>query len=208
MDFHAWEPIYMRILADFGFSRQADEHAARILSSLADNPAHPAILREAIAGEDVSICGAADTLEREIADLASVVVAADEATSVLLRHDVQPDVIVTDLDGTVDDQIQASRQGSIAVIHAHGDNIDALRRHVPRFTGPVVPTTQAAPFDSVYNFGGFTDGDRAYFLARACDAASITLHGFDFEHPVRKPGKNPAVKQKKLRWARHLIETY
>ncbi|MFO8133272.1 MAG: 6-hydroxymethylpterin diphosphokinase MptE-like protein [Thermoplasmatota archaeon] len=208
MDFQTWEPIYMRILADFGFSRREDERAARILRSLVDNPAHPDMLREAIAGEDVSICGAAATLEREIADLASVVVAADEATSTLQRRGIQPDVIVTDLDGTIPDQITTSRRGSIAVIHAHGDNIDALRRHVPHFPAPVLMTTQAAPFDSVYNFGGFTDGDRAYFLAKTCDAASITLHGFDFEHPVRKPGKNMAVKRKKLQWARQLIETY
>jgi len=208
MDFRTWEPIYMRILADFGISREADEEAARILSSLVDSPAHPAILRDILAGEDVSICGAAETLEQEIASIAGVVVAADEATSLLIRHDIRPDVIVTDLDGAVDDQIAASRQGTVTAIHAHGDNIETLRRHVPRFPGPVVPTTQAAPFDEVYNFGGFTDGDRAYFLAKTCGATSIKLLGYDFEHPARKPGKDTAVKQKKLRWARHLIETY
>lgn len=208
MDFQTWEPIYERVLADFGYPRQADERAARILSSLADNSSHPDMLREAIDGKDVSICGAAATLKQETAAIADVVIAADDATSTLLSCGIQPDVVVTDLDGDVDDQVQASERGSITVIHAHGDNVPALRRHVLRFTGPVVPTTQAAPFDGVYNFGGFTDGDRAYFLAKTCGATSITLLGFDFEHPARKPGKDPAAKRKKLRWARHLIETY
>jgi len=208
MDFQTWKPIYERILADFDYSRQADETAARILQSLVETPMSPEVLREVIEGEDVSICGAAETLARETDGLTGIVIAADEATSTLLRYNIQPEVIITDLDGDVTDQIHASQQGSITVIHAHGDNIEALRRYAPCFTGPIVLTTQAAPFDDVYNFGGFTDGDRAYFLAQACNAASITLLGFDFDHPRHKPGKDRAVKHKKLQWARRLIEQY
>ncbi|MGC9307199.1 MAG: 6-hydroxymethylpterin diphosphokinase MptE-like protein [Thermoplasmatota archaeon] len=208
MDFQTWEPIYERILADFDYSRQADEQAASILHSLVDEPASPDLLKERIAGKDATVCGAAETLEHEVTDATAIVIAADEATSTLLRYNIQPDVIVTDLDGDVTDQVHASQQGSITVIHAHGDNIEALRRYAPCFTGPVVLTTQATPFDDVYNFGGFTDGDRAYFLARECNAASITLLGFDFDHPRYKPGKDRAIKHKKLQWARRLIAQY
>lgn len=208
MDFQTWEPIYERILADFGYRRQEDEKAARVLRSLVDTPASPDILRDVIAGADVTVCGAAETLEHELAGRTAVVIAADEATSLLLRHDIQPNVIVTDLDGNVADQIAVSQRGSIVVIHAHGDNIPLLHRHVPHFIGPVLLTTQAAPFDHVYNFGGFTDGDRAYFLAKTCNATSLTLLGFDFEHPAPKPGKDLAAKRKKLRWAQRLIERY
>lgn len=208
MDFQTWEPIYERILADFGYSRQADEQAARVLHSLVDEPASPDLVEARIGGKDVTVCGAAETLEHEVTDATGVVIAADEATSTLLKCGIQPHLVVTDLDGDIDDQIQASERGSITVIHAHGDNIEALRRYVPRFAGPVVMTTQAAPFNDVYNFGGFTDGDRAYFLAKTSGAASITLLGFDFEHPARKEGKDPAAKRKKLQWARHLIDTY
>ncbi len=208
MDFRTWEPIYERILADFHFSREADEKAARVLQSLVDEPASPEVLRDVLTGKDVTVCGAADSLAPEIPACTDVVIAADEATSTLLRCGVHPDVIVTDLDGNVDDQIQASEHGSIMVIHAHGDNIPALRRYVPRFAAPVVATTQAVPLDGVYNFGGFTDGDRAYFLAKTCDAVSVTLLGFDFEHPQPKEGKDLEVKRKKLQWARHLIAIY
>jgi hypothetical protein len=208
MDFQTWEPIYERILADFDYSRQADETAARILRSLVDTPMSPEVLHEIIEGKDVSICGAAETLPREVDGITGVVIAADEATSTLLPYNIHPDVIVTDLDGDVTDQIHVSERGSITVIHAHGDNIEALRRHAPCFTGPIVLTTQAAPFDDVYNFGGFTDGDRSYFLARECNAASIKLLGFDFDHPRQKSGKDHTVKHKKLQWARRLIERY
>ena len=208
MDFQTWEPIYERILSDFNYNREADEIAARILCSLIDKPLSPKVLSKVIAGEDISICGAAETLAKEIEGITGVVIAADEATSTLLGCGIQPDVIVTDLDGDVRDQIKASGQGSISVIHAHGDNIEALRRYAQCFTGPVVITTQAAPSDNVYNFGGFTDGDRAFFLARECNAASIALLGFDFDHPQYKPGKDRAVKRKKLQWARCLIEQH
>jgi uncharacterized Rossmann fold enzyme len=33
-DFAAWEPIYERILEDFGFDRAGDEEAAQILSHM------------------------------------------------------------------------------------------------------------------------------------------------------------------------------
>ncbi|MBI0581525.1 MAG: hypothetical protein JET69_00735, partial [Methanomassiliicoccales archaeon] len=85
------------------------------------------------------------------------------------------------------------------------DNIPALERYVPWFTGPLTPTTQGRPFDGVYNFGGFTDGDRAVMLARHFGARMIRLAGFDFDDPRPKAGKDPEVKRRKLREARRLI---
>ena len=67
------------------------------------------------------------------------------------------------------------------VVHAHGDNIPLLKHWVPRFTGPLVATTQSTPLPHVHNFGGFTDGDRAVFAADELGAASITLVGFDLD---------------------------
>jgi len=115
-----------------------------------------------------------------------------------------PQVIVTDLDGAVEDQVDANRKGAIAVVHAHGDNIPAIEKWAGEFTGRTLATTQSRPFGGVYNFGGFTDGDRGVFLADAMGARSIRLVGFDFEHP--NPKDQPAeVKRRKLDWALRLI---
>ena len=94
------------------------------------------------------------------------------------------------------------------VIHAHGDNIATLKRHALRFPGPFVLTTQGNPFGRIFNFGGFTDGDRAYFMAKHFGAQSISLLGFDFDVPRPKKGKDSRLKHRKLQWARWLIEHY
>lgn len=208
MDFAQWEPIYRAIRQDFGFQQEKDESAARLLYGLVGGKScQQDVLRRIIVGRQVTVCGGAPSLAEHLSHLTEVVIAADEATSLVMEKRC-PDVVVTDLDGDVEDQIAANRRGSVVVLHAHGDNTAAIQRYAPRFPGPVVLTTQAQPFDRVYNFGGFTDGDRAYLLARHFGAASIRLLGFDFEHPREKRGKDPVLKRKKLQWARRLIEAY
>lgn len=209
MDFSEWEPIYEGILRDFGFSREEDERAAKELSKLAAKSelCDDACLGRTI-GSEVTVCGDAPSLERSLmgADLRGTVIAADGATSTLLHSLGRvPDIIVTDLDGDVSDQLSANAQGSIVVVHAHGDNREVIRRFVPRFQGRLVLTTQSRPFGVVRNFGGFTDGDRAVALARHFKAAKITLMGFDFDEPRPKPEKDPQVKLRKLAWAKKII---
>ncbi len=207
MDFEFWEPYYERILKDFGFSRTEDERAAKVLDEhLGGTRVDLEDVARVLSGKPVSVAGNAPTLVRELVRLTKVVIAADEATSTLLGHDRVPDVIVTDLDGKVEDQVEANRQGSIAVVHAHGDNIPAIEKWAGRFEGRTLATTQSRPFSGVHNFGGFTDGDRGVFLADAMGAKSIRLVGFDFEHP--NPKDQPAaVKKRKLDWAFILIES-
>jgi len=93
-----------------------------------------------------------------------------------------------------------NREGTIAVVHAHGDNMPLLRHWVPRLPGPVVGTTQAAPLPHVHNFGGFTDGDRAVFAADHLGAARIAIIGFDLDDTRVDP-----FKRGKLAWARKLL---
>jgi len=52
----------------------------------------------------------------------------------------------------------------------------------------------------VYNFGGFSDGDRCFFVTREFGAIKIRLAGFDFEDNDVNP-----IKKKKLKWAKKLI---
>ncbi len=216
MRFVDWEPIYEAILEEFGFSRDEDEGAARLLQSLLSGRGgdiSPEDLDSVIRGREVLVCGNGPSLPRDLEavlerrkrlksdDLGSdlVFIAADGATTRLLAAGVLPDIIVTDLDGFLPDILAANEDGSAAVVHAHGDNIPALKEYVPRLTG-VLGTTQAEPIEGIYNFGGFSDGDRCVFLARRFGAKKIKLIGFDYDDPAVPP-----VKKMKLRWAKRLV---
>lgn len=211
MDFAAWEPVYERILEDFGFDRKGDEEAAYFLSNLLtdDNTVSLSELKASISGKPALVCGNAPKLRTELSEVdlsAFVIIAADGAAAVLMDTGRVPEVICTDLDGNseidIEKEIFACEEGSIVLIHAHGDNIDKLQKYVPRFRR-FIATTQAKPFDNVYNFGGFSDGDRCVFVAREFEARSIRLIGFDFEDPCVNP-----IKKKKLKWAKELIEHF
>jgi uncharacterized Rossmann fold enzyme len=210
MNFEDWEPIYRLILSDFGFSRKDDELAAELLSEMLEMKSRkkrPEVmeineLRKIISGRDVLVCGKALGLQDDIkkVDIKKyLIIAADGATSILLDNGIIPNIIVTDLDGNMDDEARANARGAIVAVHAHGDNMDALRREVPGLK-KVIGTAQSKPMQNVYNFGGFSDGDRCVFLAREMGAGTITLAGFDFNDPNVTP-----VKKKKLMWAEKLI---
>jgi hypothetical protein len=204
MQFATWEPIYLTILEDFGFSLSGDEDAANLLAELLSGSENRLSAAYALVrGRSVVVFGNAPTLDREL-DVArekdAVFVAADGATATLLRRGIIPDIIVTDLDGSFPDILTANREGSIVVVHAHGDNLDALQRYVPQLEG-VIGTAQCRPPEGLYNFGGFTDGDRCVFLAKELGAASIKLAGFDYEDESVTPRK-----RQKLAWAKRLIE--
>ncbi len=205
MDFWEWEPYYERILKDFGFSRRDDEASARLLSELL--PHHRTALeslRRTLEGQLVTVLGNSLGLTQELGAAEGVIIAADEATSVAMSHGILPDIVVTDLDGKVEDILRACENGSLVVIHGHGDNREAVRRWAARFPLGTVATTQSRPIEGAYNFGGFTDGDRAVFLAEHFGAKEIRVLGFDFENPNAKD-EAVDVKRRKLGWARTLI---
>jgi len=204
MQFATWEPLYQSILKDFGFSPEMDEEAAMLLAKLLRDREPLLCAAEAIVGgHRIVVCGNAPTLDKELVGLqerGGVFLAADGATAVLLRHGIVPDMVVTDLDGPFPAILKANQMGSIVVVHAHGDNLDALDRYVPQLER-IIGTVQCRPMPGLYNFGGFTDGDRCVFLAKELGAASITLVGFDFEDESVTPRK-----KRKLEWAKRLIE--
>jgi uncharacterized Rossmann fold enzyme len=206
MEWEEWEPIYEEILDDMGYPREADEAASRLLRQLvlrkdvmdADD------LQELI-GEEVTVYGFGNDLEAGLSSFKprGTVIVADSATAIVVQHGIRPDIIVTDLDGDIEAEVEANAAGAIAVIHAHGDNTEALQRHVPSFIGPIIPTTQSRPDFYMNDFGGFTDGDRAVCLARHFGARTIHLVGFDLDPPRMKDGD--ATKARKLIWARKII---
>jgi len=199
MEFKEWEPHYSEILSYFGFDRTGDEEAARLLAALLprDNLLSLAALT---CDNPVTVCGNAPCLKDELGKIKGVVFAADAASDVLDENGIRPDAVFTDLDGASDRLLSLNKEGTIVVVHAHGDNIALLKHWVPQFQGPLVGTTQGTPLSHVHNFGGFSDGDRAVFAADELGAEQITLIGFDLDDEDVDP-----VKHGKLIWARKLL---
>jgi len=218
MYYKEWESIYKKILDDFNFSLIKDEKSADFLNSILqkNNVYDVKKLENIIKNREIVVFGAGPSLEKFIAKhknffASKIKIAADGATTALLRNSILPDIIVTDLDGRVVDQIKANAEGSILVVHAHGDNLDKIKKYVPRFKGPVIGTTQTNPenYSKLNNFGGFTDGDRAVHLADHFQAKKIYLVGFDFNNIIGEYSfagkKDKNLKLKKLEWCKNLI---
>lgn len=204
MDWNDWEPLYREIVAELGLDPEADMASAMLLRHMTGHlPDALDEVERLLRGMDVTVYGPA--LRRSDLCQGSPGIAAGSAAGCLMELGVCPDIVVTDLDGDMESQLYAAGMGALMVVHAHGDNADAIREWVPMLEGPVLRTTQARPFPGIHNFGGFTDGDRAVFLALHLGASSVTLRGFDLEHPVPKPGADPARKRAKLAIAKKLL---
>ncbi|MDX1611329.1 MAG: 6-hydroxymethylpterin diphosphokinase MptE-like protein, partial [Candidatus Thermoplasmatota archaeon] len=112
-------------------------------------------------------------------------IVAGSAVARARDHDLTPRLVVTDLDGDPGAHLTLSRWGATTAIHAHGDNTQLIDELVPRFQGPVLATCQTTPPKDapapVHRFGGFTDGDRAVWLAAWLGASEVWLAGWDLE---------------------------
>jgi uncharacterized Rossmann fold enzyme len=194
--------VYEKILEDFGYDRAADEAARDELDDLLAPKLRVdmAALRGRFEDREAAIVG---PLPAPLPDAPTLF--TDAAASWALPL-MRPDAIVTDLDGDVAAQLAANALGVPLFVHAHGDNQQALRAHVPHMLGPVHGTTQAEARGRVADYGGFTDGDRACCIAVELGAMSLALVGFDWEMPAGKPGRDPALKRRKLAWAHRIVQ--
>ena len=201
MKWKEWEKTYRRIEADFSFPREREVEARDRLSEIIGEE----FVREdeiaRIVGDEVYVVGFGPNLERELELIREdfPIIAADDSSVILHEAGIEPSIVLTDLDGDVDAMLDIP---AIFGVHAHGDNIRRL--HLASLFPRRFGTTQIEPAWNIYNFGGFTDGDRCVFLAEHF-GARIHLVGFDFDNPRIKEGKDMERKRKKLRWARYLI---
>lgn len=201
--FRSWEPVYESILGDLGFDRASDETARDVAAEMA-RPFDHSRLRH-LDGATVAIVGAAPSLSTELAGfdptVVDAIVAASTAVDVLADHGVGVDLMVTDLDKNIETARDLTHSGTPVAAHAHGDNIPTLRQWLPEFDlDETLVTTQAEPRGPVENFGGFTDGDRAGFIADAFGAAEFQFLGWAFDDPSVDP-----LKARKLQWAEQLL---
>jgi len=201
VNFETFEPVYEAILADFGFERAADERARDVAVEL--STPFPLDRLGDWRGATVAVAGAAPRLpdDVDLARDADVVVAASTAVDVLRERGVAVDCMVTDLDKNPETAAALTREGVPVAAHAHGDNLPAVREWLPRFADEwTLTTTQAAPAGAVVNTGGFTDGDRAAFLADHVGAERLLFPGWEFDDPDVGP-----MKARKLDWAARLL---
>lgn len=216
MRYEEWEPLYLRIVEEFGYSIEEDRKGADTLVELLRGKGRTAdadlIMHSLVRGRRFVILGPCRVEGIDLGSLRKKVKAdsfslatVGEGTGNALRAGLAPKLVFTDLDGTPQDDVDASSRGAVVVIHAHGDNIPALKEWVPMFPGPVIPTCQCRPPAGVENWGGFTDGDRAYCALRHFEASEIELHAFDFRNPYGSKRFNIETKTKKLAWAERII---
>ncbi|MGI0055285.1 MAG: 6-hydroxymethylpterin diphosphokinase MptE-like protein [Thermoplasmata archaeon] len=215
MEYVRWAPTYERIRAEFDFdlseeARAADDLLAHLAPAAQQRPLER--LGRRLAGRDAIVVGLAPgagpppiwTLPAS--DRPPALVAADGAAEHCLRAGLVPDVVTTDLDGPVPSEITANQRGSLVVVHAHGDNRPALRAWVSQFEGELAGSWSGPPRPGLFDVGGFTDGDRAAYLAQHVGARRILLWGFDFRRSDERDPSARARKVAKLRWAERLLD--
>jgi uncharacterized Rossmann fold enzyme len=219
MNLAIWFSWYEEIVRKFNYSQEEDEKSAQILNQLLDN--YGGLSKDDIPMQkEAIIFGAGPSIKSNIKEIKNLnlseytIIAADGATTALMEEDIIPDVIVTDLDGEMKDILCANHEGAFMVVHAHGNNREKVKEYLPRLQR-VMGTTQSTPLSNVYNFGGFTDGDRALFLAVELGAEYVILAGMDFGKVVtrysrpdlpEREGRADEIKELKLKYAKKLVE--
>ena len=206
-----WNKKYNEILKEFGYSKKDDIESAKILNSKITKKIPKKTLTKLIQNNDVFIIGAGPSLLKSIKTLKKfsngVKIVADGAIQAFLENDLKADILVTDLDGDLKSIKKIGKTNTLIFVHAHGDNIEKLDL-VSGFKN-WAGTTQTKEFGKLYNFGGFTDGDRCVFLANYFNAKNIILVGMDFGNTIGKYSKNisnKTLKRKKLRFGKELLE--
>ena len=214
MEYSAWSSRYDQIRAEFGFPFEREVAAADLLESLLPESARTdplERLRPLLEGRTAVVVGLAPRSgppplwRLPPSPRAPALIAADGATATCLDAGLVPTIVVTDLDGPVPSEVAANRRGSVVVIHAHGDNQPALSEWVGQFPGELVGSWAGPPRPHLLNVGGFTDGDRAAYLADHLGAERVLLWGFDFARTAPTDPVAHEQKLAKLTWAERVL---
>ena len=194
------------VAEDLRFSRVKDWKAAQLaelLSSTRDD--YRDELANRISGKDVGIVFPTVTMPnpKELEGF-DTVIAVDGATNWFVEKGLEPDVVVTDLDG-----VTTFPKTPIYVVLLHGDNLAYIEK-IYRME-KVVFSTQVFPKGKLILTGGFTDGDRAVALSIRLGAKTVKLLNFDTSAigQYSKPLGYPLLmdrKVNKLKWAERALE--
>ena len=207
-----WNLRYLEILKEFNYDKKQDLESTIILDSILKESKIIQQIKEMINSKSVFVIGSGPSLEFAIPFLKkfkkTILIVADSATKPLIENGIKPDIVVTDLDGDEKILKKIGKTKTIFVVHAHGDN--KLKLQLVKNFKNCIGTTQTNPFGKIQNFGGFTDGDRAVFLASHFDAKKIILFGMDFGNKIGRFSNTKfsekKIKLKKLEKGKILLE--
>jgi uncharacterized Rossmann fold enzyme len=201
MNWPDWKKSYYQIMDKLGFDTEADIQSVHLLETylikLFPTKKEDILLKlKIIQQKPVIIAGAGPSLKKDFSTLFSYpfsskisskfqIIAVDGATTLFKQKNVIPSIVVTDLDGDLAAISWAIQKGALGLIHAHGDNQQQISIFFQKYNdiiskNDVWGTAQCEPGQFLFNFGGFTDGDRAIFLAFHFQSPLIGLIGFDF----------------------------
>lgn len=220
-----WIEKYNWIARELLIDTERDRVSAKLLSSIiGDNFVKQKDISSIFRERNVLIIGYGRDIDNELYCLNNikhllrdtVVIVADKAINSVLKHGLKIDIFITDLDCDRDYLYRIPRN-TIFVIHAHGDNVDKVEAIVPKLLEKgylLHPTTQIEPLWNVFNYGGFTDGDRAVYLAMYYKPRRVVLIGMDLDKQLDKQivdryynnGLKHILKIKKLEIAELLLE--
>ncbi len=151
-----------------------------------------------------------------IRDSSDVILSADGAVRAVLEYNLKSDIVVTDLDGDPKSLIEAYKSGSKFIVLCHGDNIDKIIFYSKIFRNIFLTSQIISLPPYILNLGGFTDGDRAIYIASKFKAKDILLIGMDYNSEVGlySLGTSKDLRKKRIKLkiadalTRYLIDKY
>ena len=212
MTVRGWKTKFKEIRTEFEYKEIDDYNSAKKLDSIIKKKFSKKQLEELITNRTVLIIGAGPSLEKSLSYVKKcknvTKIVADGAVEALMKKEIKPDILVTDLDGDLKSIEKIGHTRIPIVVHAHGDNFKKLE--IVKDFCNVIGTTQTKSFGKIQNFGGFTDGDRCVFLANFFQAKRIILVGMDFGKTIgkfsKRKVKDKKLKLKKLKFGKQIIE--
>lgn len=206
LEYGEWLPYYEKILEEFSFDPHMDAVSCEILSEKIGSKADLNLLAP-FRSKNAFVIGNSPEMEEHLTSIGSgIKIVAGSAIVKYYKRYGPPDILVTDLDndeGLTEDCIAG---GTIVLVHAHGDNIEMIRNLTFPVNAKVIGTCQCEPVGNTINLGGFTDGDRAVFLADYLESPRIILVGFNFGDLSEIQSEHSKVKKRKLVVAEELID--
>ena len=204
MKWTEWEKYYLSIVQMLGLNIDEDDQSSRLLMNLLDTyfskftQQNVSERLKEILSNPILIWGAGPSIEEiEIQRLMLIkqrnfsLIAIDGTVTLFKQNNIIPDLIFSDLDGNLSAINWAINNGAVLVIHAHGDNRTQIKTFFNQYYTPkeddlVWGSSQNLSNDILFNFGGFTDGDRAILYAFHFQSKVIGLVGFDFGQTIGK----------------------
>ncbi len=203
MEWSEWKKSYLGILDRFKIELKDDELSSKALEShllklrfISREKIYTG-LRE-ILTQPIVVAGAGPSLETDIKKMIKLniqksiqIVSADGATAAFRLVNIVPNIVISDVDGEWESIVWALGRGALILLHGHGDNKDLISDFFFKYhdclEGKLLwGTSQNDPGDILFNFGGFTDGDRAIFLSFHFQTPLIGLIGMDFGTKIGK----------------------